>query len=197
MAYQHRRRPRTEAPGEVSQARLAAEALFAAPPPLTPADQPVVVVKRKRSLAQPSDEKSAEGVQSTGEEVRTPKVFRVESTAGTSGRASGNGDGDGDEPNGSATPRRRRRSRVQRGEVTIIRPAPAASGRPSEDDAQDFLDFPFDARLALQGYRALMDQVEELQQQALAVKKAEAAEAVRWIKRAIAEYGLSASELGL
>jgi hypothetical protein len=46
-------------------------------------------------------------------------------------------------------------------------------------------------------YRALRAEIEALRQRAEAVRKVEAAQAVRWIKRAIADYGLSARDLGL
>jgi len=116
----------------------------------------------------------------------------------------------------------KRRSRTRHGEVTIIHPA-----RPSTPTVTDPLaghggeagvqgrksrkpDFSeprgtrqFDLGLAAtedgapSRYRALRAEIEALRQRAEAVRKVEAAQAVRWIKRAIADYGLSARDLGL
>jgi hypothetical protein len=46
-------------------------------------------------------------------------------------------------------------------------------------------------------YTELMNEIAGLEREAKAVRDAEAAAAVRWIRKAIAEYGISASELGL
>jgi hypothetical protein len=118
---------------------------------------------------------------------------------------------------------KRRRRRIPRAEVTIIRPAapsgPVTSdppaGRPAEmlllqelrllepcfaalRAAQDF-DFGIatSGRGAPSRYQALKAQIKKLEQRAEAARKAEAARAARWIKRAIAAYGLRASDLGL
>jgi hypothetical protein len=45
-------------------------------------------------------------------------------------------------------------------------------------------------------YTELMNEIAGLEREAK-VKEAEARAAVRWIRKAIAEYGISASELGL
>ena len=115
----------------------------------------------------------------------------------------------------------KRRSRMRHGEVTIIHPArpstPAVTGpladRGGETGVQGRksrkpdLREPsgtqqFDLGLAVTGdgapsrYRALRAQIEALRQRAEAVRTVEAAQAVGWIKRAIADYGLSARDLG-
>jgi hypothetical protein len=115
----------------------------------------------------------------------------------------------------------KRRSRMRHGEVTIIRPAgpntptvtDPLAGRGGETGVQGTkspkpdLREPsgtqqFDLGLAVTGdgapsrYRALRAEIEALRQRAEAVRKVEAAQAVGWIKRAIADYGLSARDLG-
>ena len=47
------------------------------------------------------------------------------------------------------------------------------------------------------GYQALKARIKKLERRAEAARKVEAAKAARWIKRAIATYGLRASDLGL
>jgi DNA-binding protein H-NS len=46
-------------------------------------------------------------------------------------------------------------------------------------------------------YATLMKEIARLERQAVVAKKAEAAAAVRWIRKAIAEYRIRAAELGL
>lgn len=86
--------------------------------------------------------------------------------------------------------------------VTIIRPSATDSDPAGDADSHDETVSPLAwattpasgelvARLA-----ALNAEIEELQRQALEAKRAEAAEAVRWIKRAIADYDLTAADLG-
>jgi len=117
----------------------------------------------------------------------------------------------------------KRRRRIPRGEVTIIRPAAATRGPAANDPAggrepemllqelkrlepcfaalraaQDF-DFGIatSGRSAPGSYQALKAKIRKLEQRAEAARKVEAAKAARWIKRAIANYGLCASDIGL
>ena len=116
----------------------------------------------------------------------------------------------------------KRRRRIPRAEVTIIRPAapsePVTSDPPARRQAEMLLqelkhvepcfaalraaqDFDFaiatSGRGAPSGYQALKAEIKKLEQRAEAARKVEAARAARWIKRAIAAYGLRASDLGL
>lgn len=52
-------------------------------------------------------------------------------------------------------------------------------------------------RRAREDYARLMAKILKLERQAEAVKKAEAASAMRWIRRAVADHGLTADDLGL
>ena len=117
---------------------------------------------------------------------------------------------------------KRRRRRIPRAEVTILRPAatrgPVVSDRPASREAEMVLqelkrlepcfaalraaqDFDFgiatSGRSAPGSYQALKAKIMKLEQRAEAARKAEAAKVARWIKRAIATYGLRASDLGL
>ena len=117
---------------------------------------------------------------------------------------------------------KRRRRRIPRSEVTIIRPAapsaPVTSDPPASPQAEMLLqelkrlgpcfaalrasqDFDFGSatwgRGAPSRYQALKAKIKKLEQRAEAARKIEAARAARWIKRAIAAYGLRASDLGL
>jgi len=116
---------------------------------------------------------------------------------------------------------KRRRRRIPRAEVTIIRPAapsgPLTSDPPASRQAEMLLqelkrlepcfaalraaqDFDFGIATSGRGapsrYQALKAG-QKLEQRAEAARKVEAARAARWIKRAIAAYGLRASDLGL
>jgi hypothetical protein len=112
---------------------------------------------------------------------------------------------------------KRRRRRIPRGEVTIIRPAapsvPATSDPPASGQAEMLLQElknlepcfaalraaqNFDFGIATPSrYQALKAEIKKLEHRAEAARKVEAARAARWIKRAIAAYGLRASDLGL
>jgi len=115
---------------------------------------------------------------------------------------------------------KRRRRRTPRAEVTIIRPAatrgPVVSDRPASHEAElllqelerlepcfaalraaQDLDFGIATSSTPGSYQALKAKIEKLEQRAEAARKVEAAKAARWIKRAIATYGLRASDLGL
>jgi hypothetical protein len=116
----------------------------------------------------------------------------------------------------------KRRRRTRHGEVTIIHPDrpsvltpthPSVGRReeagiqgrqlrkPKFTEPSSTQEFVFGIAPTGRGgpsrYQALRAEIERLHVQAEAVRKVEAAQAVRWIKRAIADYGLSASDLGL
>ena len=46
-------------------------------------------------------------------------------------------------------------------------------------------------------HEKLLAQIARLERQAQTARKAEAATAIRWIKKAIEDYGIEASEIGL
>jgi hypothetical protein len=81
------------------------------------------------------------------------------------------------------------------GEVTIIRP-PAPDPAPASDGGRVEAPVLID-RDAIARQEAVRVEIARLQRQAAVLKKAEAAKAVRWIRRAIAEHGLTAEDLGL
>jgi hypothetical protein len=104
----------------------------------------------------------------------------------------------------AAAPRRKRGQRSSK--VVIIRPdangadaAAHAAGdtgtAAAHKDAEPWAATPSSHDLVTR-LAAINAQIEALQRQALEARRAEAAEAVRWIKRAIAEYGLTAADLG-
>lgn len=177
-----------KASADPSQAWKAAEAEFRQPPH-DPASSggARVVVKRKRTL-DPGGEGGAENGPELAEEARAPRVFRVDQVPGqpaaeqTASDTEEGGSGDEAPSDGdtSAAPRRRVR---KHGEVTITRPGPP-----------DFGDL---KRRALADLDAIRAEIRRLERQAEALRKAEAAEAVRWIRKEIAAYGFKASDLGL
>ena len=117
---------------------------------------------------------------------------------------------------------KRKRRRIPRAEVTIIRSAatsgPVVSDPPARREAEMLLqelkcleprlaalraaqDFDFGIAASGRGapgsYQALKAKIKKLEKRAEAARKVETAKAARWIKRAIATYGLRASDLGL
>ena len=92
-----------------------------------------------------------------------------------------------------------RRRRVLHGEVKTIRPV--------RTDFDTQLEGPSDVDTAIldfgvgeeerRRYTRLMNEIARLERQAKAAKKAEAAAAVSWIRKAIAEYGITADDLCL
>lgn len=98
---------------------------------------------------------------------------------------------------------RRRRHRVTHGEVTIIRPVASDL---SETERLSELDGPAEGHGALphfgvepqeqRRYATLMAEIARLKLQAQAAKRTEAAAAVRWIRKAIAEFEIGAADLG-
>ena len=152
-----------------------------------------MVVKRKRTVW-PDAEATVERQRSSEEStVRAPRVFRV----------------DGSTPPPTKPVKdlptvqrlRARRRRVLHGAVTTIRPATADSGAdrgPGSEPHEGvlaFLDFGVGEE-ERRRYKTLMNKIAELQLQAKTAKESEAAAAVRWIRKAIAEYGICRSELG-
>jgi hypothetical protein len=110
--------------------------------------------------------------------------------------------------------KRRRRPR-KHGDVTVIRPdhsearqttdpsaqvqnlpTPAA---PTDGRAAEIFDSAIETlrRRTLEDCEVLAGKILKLERQAQALKQAEAAHAVRWIRQAVAEYGLTADDLGL
>jgi hypothetical protein len=199
-------------PSESSQARQAAEAAFKPRPPQNPGG-PVVVVKRRRPVGNAAGQQSEETAQ-PDDEARVPRVFRVEEVAAVPSERRDapspsveKGDPPAEVPDGaaslSASPTRRRRRSIH-GKVTIIRPdrtdpalqagqAPDASTGPAHAGRTlVFVDADVSAR-----YEAVTAEIEKLKRQAVALKKAEAAKAVRWIRQAISDYGLTERDLGL
>ena len=208
---------------EPSQARLAAEHAFLAASSTGEADGgPVIVVRRKKTVVAAS-----EGHDSTTErleltrESRTPKVYRVEH-----GPDSAPSDDleESDEVATSFTgshteaivqrvvPIKRRRRVIRHGEVTIIRPQPSdgegervltaaeeSTAPTAELVSPGKLTQEFTAlkRRALADLAAIQSEIRQLERQAEAVRKVEAARAVRWIRKAITEYGLGCDDLGL
>lgn len=177
-----------------------------------------MVVKRKRPVGKPVEQ----GLESTAlsrhdEEARVPRVFRVGALVSD---PSGRGDApkpslearDADDKvssdaaaaGPSESPRRRRR-RVTHGKVTIIRPdssdaaGPVARRQAAETDGPVRTGsalFPADPDASAR-YEAVMAQIAALKRQAVALKRAEASRAVRWIRQAIIDYDLEARDLGL
>ena len=92
------------------------------------------------------------------------------------------------------------------GEVKVIRPSPTelrdeaaqqASDLPGRPEASYSL-FDFDMSSEAKGrYELLLTQIAKLRRQADAAKKAGAAIAVRWIRKAILEYRIGPDDLGL
>ena len=152
------------------------------------------------------------------DEVRTPRVFKVENQQ--------EGRQDGQEVPSEAALRpqlddaasdafevtqvRRRRRRLN-GKVTIIRPVSheqnAVRDGPSraiskpdsigDSQAQGSDVGRFDVDLKTQSrHESLLAQIALLERQAQAARKDEAAAAIRWIKKAISDYGIEARELG-
>lgn len=172
-----------------SEARKAAEAEFLHGSHDLASDAAArVVVKRKKTLVPDGGGAAQDGLERPEEEARTPRVFRVELDAGPpdvaqtapdAGRAAAEREAPSDGVAGST---RRRRS-AKHGEVTITRPSPP--------------DFGEMRRRALAELDAIRAEIRTLELQAEALRKAEVTEAVRWIRKEIAKYGLEAGDLGL
>ncbi len=203
---------------DASQARLAVEALFQPQQPRSEAADVDVVVKRRRIASTDHRVDGHDVAQVVADEVRAPRIFKVERQQ--------EGQQDGQELltnealqpqlSGAAsstfevTQAKRRRRRLN-GEVTIIRPMLQEPGAmhdefttgDSEPDSigdsqarsSDVGRFGVDMK-AQSRHDKLMARIARLESQAQTARKVEAAAAVRWIKKAIDEYGLEARELG-
>lgn len=169
------------------------------------------MVKRKRAVDVLAVVR--QGAQPDEPQRRPPKVFRAVVPIGLpdatdEARPAEDAPSVHTAPDGSgevaAPPRRRRRKR--HGEVKVIYAAPAATDEPDGGpDSTDAAAVPrpplgFDlSSLSLSRnpqYQALMAEIAMLEQEATRVRKAEAADTVRWIRKAIADYDLSAADLG-
>jgi hypothetical protein len=125
--------------------------------------------------------------------TRHPKVYRIDSglaegsneSSVEPGAAAASGRGPSQGRDGGEVVGRRRRH-IKHGSVTIVRPAPPSARELAER-----------ARIAKEQYERLRAEISELDRQIEARRKAEVGEAVRWIREAIAEYGLGAKDLGL
>jgi hypothetical protein len=187
------------APEPASLARLAAEAAFAPQPGTTatgPAEAaPAVIVKRRKALpadaaapAQPPRHPGNDAAPGGGDHV--PRTYRVRPAREAPPAAA---PPDATAPAGGASPRARRRrapAAHRPSDVTIIRPASAEAADAAPDLSRAAMP-ELVQRLAL-----ITADIRKLEHEALEAKRAESARAVRWIKRAIAEYGLTAADLG-
>lgn len=189
-------------------------------------ESPVVVVKRPRATESTSVAgESKEAAGAIEDEARAPRTYRLESTAHQAEAAADERDASGtllETPSDGVGPgspqqlvQRKRRPR-RHGAVRIIRPNSMESAEPAEvaasaramplrrtaDEVQPLLNgFEFDVsairRRAESEHARVMASIDRLEQRAAGLRKKEAASALRWIKRAIADYGLSRADLGL
>jgi hypothetical protein len=176
----------------VSQARLAAESAFAAVPTPSPTDGVPVVIRRRKIVI--GDEGSTDPHQSADDDAsaRAPKVFQVEPRHDAEFKAAVDRDAaatlascDVSQTRDVRRNRRRRRQARRSGSVTVIRPEPPSSTELAQR-----------RREAEERYELLMTEVRALDSQIEAARRAEAAKAVRWIRKAIADYDLRAEDLG-
>lgn len=197
---------------------MAAESAFLAHGSTAAADEsPLVVVKRKRTVVTDGNG-LPESLPGHPGASRAPKVYRVEhgptpDTVDESREATGP-TGSAEDASVQAVSSIKKRRRVRRhGEVTIIHPQPsddprdgtlaagaqasaAAAAEPSYTNS--FLeDITALERRALADRAAIQSEIRKLERQADAARKVEAAGAVRWIRKAIAEYKLASADLGL
>ena len=209
-----------------SAARLAAEAFFApamATAPQAPVAAPVVWRKKARAEP-PSSDASADPEPIDGER-RPSRVFRIEPAApepqaapsATPSPLPPISRGLASPPESPSVPRlRRRKPRQLHGEVTIIRPPqdkppqesdadrplPAGAGISEADLAsatgpQERRGAPlWPTDDAWPRYPKLLARIRLLEGQAARARQRDAAAAIRWIKRDIVRYGLTAEDLG-
>ena len=208
-----------------SAARLAAEAFFApatTTAPQAPVATPVVWLRKARAEPILSDTSVDPAPIDGGQ--RTPRIFRVEPAAPQPQAALSPTQSDlttipevaaslPEHP--SVPPLRRRKRRQLHGNVTIIRPrdktlqepgagrpVPAAAALSDGDRAHATVSRerrgaalqPTDD--AWPRYPRLLARIRLLQAEAERARQREAAAAIRWIKRDIALYGLTAEDLG-
>jgi len=220
-SVQHLSPPKAD-PVDLSEARIAAEAMFEQR--TTPRELsvgPVVVVKRKRAIAASDDDDGDDGEgHERAEDIRLPKVYRIEhesrpttpelsvapATTEQAFDAPGSVHGDVTLSRGVHQRIRRRRPR-KHGTVTVIRPAelgessgsketPSGASVPEGGADQFALDIVALRQRTLAGLKSISAELQRLERKAEAVRKTEAARAVRWIRKAIAKYGLKSSDLG-
>jgi hypothetical protein len=190
-------RPRNQSvPVNAEQARFAIEALFQPQRPGGEAADVDVVVKRRRIASTDDRVSGKDDAQVMADEVRAPRVFQVERQP--EGQTEPNPDGQLGLSSSAVTQVTRRRRRLN-GEVTIIRPssqavvegASSTEGAPTDDDGR------FGVALEAQRrHEKLLARIALLERQADKARNAEAATAIRWIRKAIKDYGISASEVG-
>lgn len=214
--------PATTQATTMSPARLAAEAVFTATP--TPAgesgEKPVVTLKRNRPVETgDAVERDSHKQHEQVEEARAPRTFRVEPPSAPVGLELEGSFVDGATEAVQAralqptVPRKSRRKR--HGDVTIIRPgrsepvdaAKPVAGHEKQGPCLTVVKrrpgggFVFDVASigssASREYASIMAKIQELERHAVAIKKRESSNAVRWIKRAIVNYELDAADLGL
>ena len=208
-----------------SAARLAAEAFFApatTAAPQAPVATPVVWLRKAMGGPVPPEASADPAPIDAGQ--RTPKVFRVEPAAPqpqaglspTPSNLSAIPEVPASLPEQPSVPRLRRRKRRQlHGDVTIIRPQdetlqepgagrPVPAGAATSGGDRAHATVSRERRgAALQStddawphYPRLLARIRLLQAEAERARQREAAAAVRWIKRDIVRYGLTAKDLG-
>jgi hypothetical protein len=184
-------------------------------------DGPVIVVKRRKTVVSDGGYLPGEDLEHSGES-RAPKVYRVEhgpdstvpdaadESVGEPAAYSGSHDEIYVPP---VAPLKRKRRVKRHGEVTIIRPpAPEGLGdrlraTDTEEAAATSVESNFTEkfvqeiaalkRRALADLASVQSEIQKLERQAEAARKVEAAQAVRWIRKAMAEYDLELADLGL
>lgn len=182
-------------------------------------EKPVVTVKRNRPVETgDAVEHDSNKQQEQVEEARAPRIFRVEHPSSRLPESAPTGL----EPRGSSVdgateavqarapqatvPRKSRRKR--HGDVTIIRPSrsePVDAAKPvagrEERGPCPSGGFVFDVASigssASREYASILAKIQQLERHAVAIKKRESSNVVRWIKRAIVDYELDAADLGL
>jgi hypothetical protein len=219
-SVQHRSSPKAD-PVDLSDARIAAEAMFEKRTSRELVGGPVVVVKRKRAIAASDDDDGETGDDpQQAENLRLPRVYRIEhesspTTPELSVASAGEqafdapGSGYGDvTPSTGVHQRNRRRRTKKHGTVTVIRPAelgessgsnetPSAASVPESAADQFAFDIVSLRQRTLAALKSISAELQSLERKAEAVRKTEAASAVRWIRKAIAKYGFKSSDLGL
>ena len=203
---------------DAAQARLAVEALFQAPRPRSEAADVDVVVKRRRITSTDHRVDGNDVAEVVGDEVRAPRIFKVEKREGQQDGQELPFNADlqpqlgGAASNTPEVTQARRRHRRLNGDVTIIRPMSqepnvvrdehftAGSKPDSIEDSQaqssDAGRFGVDLE-AQTRHEKLKVKIAQLERQAQRAKNTEAAAAIRWIKKAIKDYGIDAREIGL
>ena len=191
-----------------AQARFAVEALFQSERPRGEAADVDVVVKRRRIAPMDNRVDGNDVAAFVAGEVRTPRIFKVEKQQQQeSPKGASEAKTDGESRLGVAvsspevTQVRRRRRRLN-GEVTIIPPPLQAVGdeptraKPDSQPQSSALGR-FGVDLEEQRrHEKLLARIALLERQAQRARNTEAATAIRWIKKAINEYGIEASEVG-